>query len=102
MALVPPGCWELGLATLMLNLAVGDPPASPAGDAPVLAFLLPVREGPSKRPAGGKPGQARESLQKGTSPTAFCPPPCRLTSASRVSRTHVYHIYRYILYMISL
>lgn len=23
MALVPPGCWEVGLVTLMLNLAVG-------------------------------------------------------------------------------
>lgn len=54
MALVPPGCWEVGLATLMLNLAVGDPPASPAGGAPILAFLLPVREGPSKWPVGSQ------------------------------------------------
>lgn len=53
--------------------------------------------------AGGKRGQAYESLQNGTSPASLCLPACGFSSPSlSIAHTHVYHIHRYILYTISI
>lgn len=54
MALVPPRLLGGGASYLDAEPSSGDPSASPAGGAPILAFLLPVREGPSKRPVGSQ------------------------------------------------
>lgn len=52
--------------------------------------------------AGGKRGQACESLEKGTSPAPLCSPACRLSSPSLAHHAHVSTIYTDIFYIRSI
>lgn len=84
----------------MLNLAWGS--FCPTAEGTLfLAFLLTVRERPGKWPVESK-GQPMGHL--GKEPARIVLPASMqvLLTISRVSRTQVYRIHRYILYMISI